>query len=321
MRQTLPMKPPVSPYDLNRLRLRFRARSPSEGLGAHRHRRMGQSLEFRDFRDYVPGDDVRAIDWSASLRSRDRIVKSFEAEERRTLIILLDCRPAMRLPEGADKLRVAFWIAQLLVDIALAERDHAVIVPLFSAVDHKPVKVRGGRDKRQVSSLFETLLNRVNDADTWDAVPRFDGRAAVRALQPAAAVVLLSDMLFDDPEGRFAGLVRRAQKSYRSFHVFELNSWPMERSLMAGGPFRLAALEGRDFGETHFEAADQALREAEQAMERHLLQLRHAFAGPGLVWPHHAVLWPDTADGFQDWFQAAFRKAALLPSLLSRGGQ
>ena len=325
MANDLSQTPPLPSHALNRLRLLYRTRSPSAGLGAHRHRRMGQSLEFRDFRDYVPGDDVRAIDWPASLRSGSKIIRSFEAEERRTLIILVDCRPAMRLPKGADKLTVALWIAQLLVDAALAERDLAVVVPLFSARNFPPLTIRSGRDKQALARLIAALRAPLVDAHDWNTGHEIQGRGIEAVLRPAAAVVLLSDMLFSDDQGQVAALARRAQASYRSLHVFELQSWPFERALLASGPFRLGSLEGRDFGEAHFEAAASLLDQAQTAMQAHRHALQRKFIGPGLVWPGQAMHWPNAPAvnraAFEEWFRAAFQHASVLPSLLSRAGR
>ncbi|MCB1387915.1 MAG: DUF58 domain-containing protein [Rhodobacteraceae bacterium] len=283
---------------------------------------MGQSLEFRDFRPYVPGDDIRTMDWPATLRSGTRIVRSFEAEERRRLVLLVDCRPAMHLPKGVEKLAVALWITQLLVDIALAERDQAVVVPLFSSPARPPVTVRDGRDRAALRSLVASLRGAPASDAEWSREPDLEGTRIDAVLRPAAAVVLLSDMLFQDAGDRMAALARRAQQSYRSLHVLELDSWPMERAILMEGSFRLGAMEGRSFETAHMDADLDILEQAETAMQAHRLRLRHALSGPGLIWPASPFGWPElpALDPRQvtAWFRAEFARAAVIPSLLSR---
>lgn len=325
MKPPLPLQAPLPPQELDWLRLQYRTRSPTQGLGAHRHRRMGQSLEFRDFRPYVPGDDIRSMDWPATLRSGSRIVRSFEAEERRRLILLVDCRPAMHLPEGAEKIAVALWIAQALADAALAERDQVVVVPLFAPADVKMVTLRDGRNRPALRRLVEDLRKPPGTEAEWLREPELESRRIDDVLRPAAAVVLISDMLFADPGDRLVSLARRAQRSYRSLHVFELDSWPMERAILLASPFRLGAIEGKAFDSTHLDASPDILEQAETAMQAHRRRLRQALSGPGLVWPEAPLRWPGLVAPdvrqMTDWFRTEFRRAAVLPSLLSRGSR
>ncbi|MGK0289953.1 MAG: hypothetical protein ACI86H_001408 [bacterium] len=68
--------------------------------GSHLGRGMGNSIEFHDFRDYVPGDDIRHIDWSAYGRS-DRLVMKLYREEISPLVeIILDTSHSMSIDDG-----------------------------------------------------------------------------------------------------------------------------------------------------------------------------------------------------------------------------
>jgi uncharacterized protein (DUF58 family) len=85
-------------------RLELRARS---GLaGETLARRRGSSAEFEQHRPYVPGDDIRRIDWLAMARSGTPVLKQFRSEEDPTVQVLLDCSASLALG-SPSKLRLA----------------------------------------------------------------------------------------------------------------------------------------------------------------------------------------------------------------------
>src|SRR5581483_12466824 len=60
-----------------------------------RTRKTGSGVEFADHRDYVPGDDLRYLDWSVYGRSERLLLRLFEEEEDLAIYILLDCSRSM----------------------------------------------------------------------------------------------------------------------------------------------------------------------------------------------------------------------------------
>ena len=72
--------------------LELRARVVVEGLwsGMHRSPYFGQSVEFLQHREYVPGDDLRRLDWRAYGRSDKFFVKEFEADTNLRMVLVLD---------------------------------------------------------------------------------------------------------------------------------------------------------------------------------------------------------------------------------------
>jgi uncharacterized protein (DUF58 family) len=78
--------------------------------GLHLGRQAGASLEFRDHRDYQPGDDLRRIDWNAFARSDRLTIKLYREEISPHLDIVLDGSRSMAL-EGAEKARAAIGLA------------------------------------------------------------------------------------------------------------------------------------------------------------------------------------------------------------------
>jgi uncharacterized protein (DUF58 family) len=93
---------PTSRYlrieDLRRLRhVQFTSRRTVEGyfLGRHRSPQRGYSVEFSDYREYTPGDDVSAMDWKVFGRSDRLYIKLFEHESDMTVNLLVDASASM----------------------------------------------------------------------------------------------------------------------------------------------------------------------------------------------------------------------------------
>lgn len=100
---------------------RYRLSLPREtmrGSGGNRlGRGTGASLDFQDYRDYQPGDDLRHLDWNVFARTDRQIVKLFREEVDPHLDLLLDATPSMRLPD-TPKRRAALTLAALLAAAA-----------------------------------------------------------------------------------------------------------------------------------------------------------------------------------------------------------
>ena len=103
--------PPALLARLARFRLANRHRVQGRYAGSHRSRRLGQSLDFADEREYVPGDDPRSVDLNASRRLGRLLVKLYEAEDEAAVRIVLDLSASMgfgRKVLAARQLAAAF---------------------------------------------------------------------------------------------------------------------------------------------------------------------------------------------------------------------
>ncbi len=92
-------------------------RVPRGAAGTHQGARAGSSLEFKEHRDYQPGDDLRHIDWNAYARSDQLTVKLFHEEVNPHLDVVLDGSRSMAL-EGSAKAGAALALAALLATAA-----------------------------------------------------------------------------------------------------------------------------------------------------------------------------------------------------------
>ena len=91
----MPLLPPALLDKLAALTLTARKRGAGVMAGARASTRRGRSLEFADHRPYVPGDDLRLLDWHLYGRLDSLWVKLFEEEEDRVVQCLLDCSSSM----------------------------------------------------------------------------------------------------------------------------------------------------------------------------------------------------------------------------------
>ncbi len=191
---TEPLFTPQELARLERLRIRRRRTVHGEGRGEWRSQDHGQSGVFSEHRAYVAGDDLRYVDWNVYGRLGDVVVKRFEAELSRNVLLCIDRSLSM---EGA-KARVARRIAGALGYLALAHQDHARVAWLPGRPE-RPLTAY--RSRARASLLLEEIRS-VEDGGTTDHV-RDLGRI-VGALRGRGLAILISD--FFDPQGAIRGL-------------------------------------------------------------------------------------------------------------------
>ncbi len=181
---------------LDRLRLLRRQTMVGERMGDWRSWRTGAGGLFADHRDYVPGDDLRYVDWNVYGRLGDLVVKRFEAEENLNLLLCVDRSASM---QGA-KSRRARRIAGALGHIALAHQEHVRLAWLPTA-GRGPMSVHRGRGRSA-----QLLGELAREGEAGDTDHTRDIRPVLHALRGRGIAVVLSD--FYDPKSAVAGLAR-----------------------------------------------------------------------------------------------------------------
>ena len=236
------LKPlPLSHAFLDRYRIGSRKHHPPGMMGGHLTHRKGQSLEFREFVEYTPGDDIRYVDWRISARykgHRDWLVRKFIAEESYTLAISIDTRDTMRLPKALPKVQIAAWLAESLARIALYSDDRVILHRLFGHSE-------GGLEKlykfNRVDSIFPTL-ERFVEHSSEDIV---DLHTFSSHLPPAAVWLIITDFYFnlDEAASTLARRITTAQTGWRWILLVDLDSWTYEKFYLGG----LNSLRGFDW--------------------------------------------------------------------------
>src|SRR5690348_14368308 len=112
------------------------ARVVVEGVinGLHRSPNLGSSMDFAGHRAYMPGDDIRRIDWKLFARSDRHFIKEFEADTNTNFTVLLDTSPSMQYGASTEgtgrlsKLDYARYLAACLAYLASTQRDRVGLV-------------------------------------------------------------------------------------------------------------------------------------------------------------------------------------------------
>ena len=212
-----------------------RARMIVEGsiTGLHRSPFHGSSVEFAEHREYVPGDDIRYIDWKVFGRSDRYYIKQFEEETNLRGQLVLDASESMVYGSGAmSKLDYARTLAASLAYLILGQQD-AVGALVFDE------KIRAEAPISQSRSHLQDLVGVLAQQSGKDAtdIGEVLGRVSDR-LKRRCLIVLLTD-LFDDKDGLVHGLrrLRHAGHDVLVIHVMdpdELN-FPFTRMTLFEG--------------------------------------------------------------------------------------
>src|SRR5215468_1243259 len=178
------------------------ARSVVEGFlhGLHRSPYVGFSVEFASHREYLPGDDLRHLNWKLYGRQDRLYVKQYDAETNLDLHLAVDWSGSMTTRSGhIAKQRYAACLAAALAHLALMQRD-AVGVTLFAGtvLDH----LRPRAKTNQLDGILDVLTR-------TPLRPRSESAAVlheVAELMPRRGMVALLSDLFYEPEEIFAAL-------------------------------------------------------------------------------------------------------------------
>ena len=122
----------VDPKVLARVKdLELLARSVVDGFinGLHRAPYFGASIDFAEHRGYVPGDDIRRVDWKLYARTDRYFVKQYDADTNANFSVLLDVSRSMAFAsQGVSKLEYASFLAACLAYLSMRQRDRVGII-------------------------------------------------------------------------------------------------------------------------------------------------------------------------------------------------
>lgn len=175
---------------LDRLSLMTQGRVRSTYTGRHASRHLGESLDFADYREYVPGDDFRKIDHQLWARLGQVLVRRFEAEEDLTVTVLIDATASMGMYGKFDEAR---RIVAIVAYLALSSGDRVVPVVVGGASDVRRT-TRGpvGRH-RSVWPAMERWIESLQPGGTAPLAPVI--RGIVGPTAGKGTVVVVSDLL------------------------------------------------------------------------------------------------------------------------------
>ena len=226
--------------------LRLRAQQIVEGLvaGLHRSPHRGFSIEFAEHREYVPGDDLRYLDWKVFGRTDKLHLKQFEDETNLICYLVLDISESMsyRGPKSPlSKLEYAQCLAASMAWLILEQQDAVGLVTFDNQV-RKSLPPAGG--KGHLQNILQ-VLEGVQPQRETSSGPIFHELA--ERFRKRGVVIILSD-LFDQRDSLFAGLkhFRHRRHDLIVWHILDA----AEIEFPFDEPTRFEGLEGMSTVET-----------------------------------------------------------------------
>ncbi len=173
---------------LERMRINSRRRFTSKSRGEHLSGKGGASTDFSDYRDYVPGDDVRFVDWNIFARLNRPYMKLYHQEEEMHVAILVDASSSMAFD---DKLERACQIAAAFGVLGLLGTER-VSAYVFNSRDERGRRFPPSTGRASMLPLFSFLERQESggDAPVEVGVEEFLRRHVGRGI-----VYILSDFL------------------------------------------------------------------------------------------------------------------------------
>ncbi len=257
-----PVAPPANrhplllPEELERFKnLLVFARATVEGyfVGKHRSPHRGSSVEFTDYKEYVPGDEVNRIDWRAYGRTRRLFARQYEAETDMVVYLLVDTSASMSYAGAGrqPKFLMAAKIAAALAYLMVHQGDKAAL-GLFSDTLNRYLAPGGTR--RHLHNLI-TELERANPASTTGIARAL--RECDVLFRKRGRLVILSDFWTDTDEF----LDALGQFQHRKFDVLLLHVLdPDELNLPPEQAARFQDLETQEEVQVELEEVRAAYR-------------------------------------------------------------
>lgn len=203
--------PPELVKKIKLLEISTRKRVNNMFLGEYHSAFKGQGMTFSDFREYVPGDDVRTIAWPLTARTGKTYIKKFDEEREMTVMLAVDVSGSQDF--GSEKYfkgEVAAHVAALLAFAATGNKDSVGLL-LFSDQVELYVPPRKGRG--QVMRILRDLYYHKPASRGTDLGIALDHLTSV--LKKKAHVFVMSDFL----DKNFEGHLRRLSKKHDTVAV------------------------------------------------------------------------------------------------------
>lgn len=238
-----PLPPPLAPLNMSEvealgtLPLRARLLADAIGVGGHRSRRKGASVEFADYRDYQPGDDLRRVDWRLFGRTDRLQVRDAHEETPLRVQLLLDVSASMSFssrPGLMTKLDVSRTVLAAIALLTQRQRDACGVALLGDEVLHyappsaSPSRLRGVWGALETPSLARK-----------SALAQTLGQVA--EIAPARCLFVLASDFYEEPAdlAGIAGRLRFERHDLLALHVMD----PVEEDFTFNEPAHFLDLE------------------------------------------------------------------------------
>lgn len=219
--------------------------STGEKLSPHR----GSSTDFREYRTYYPGDDIRTLDWRVYARSDTLVVKTFHEDIIPHVEIILDVTPSMALPK-TEKRRAAMGLCAL---IATAAEREGYSYNLWYAGDGFHPAPRG----RHTPHVWPapSFTHRTSPGEAWDILPPRWRKKTLR--------IVISDLLWTASPHTFMQNICRDAADVFILQLLAQEEWSPEMR----GNVTLHSIETAEHTDAYID--DAVAEKYHAALERH----------------------------------------------------
>jgi uncharacterized protein (DUF58 family) len=232
------MLPPEIIARIKALDLRGRHAATDMMAGDYASAFHGRGMEFHEVREYVPGDDVRGIDWNVTARMNQPFVKVFREERELTLLIVVDVSASLMSGVGRSRRDAAAEVAAVLAWLAIRSNDRVGLV-LFGDTVELFVPPRKGQG--HVWRIIRDVLTWPGQAKGTDikVALEFVGQMVKRR----AVCFLISDFLTQGFSSALAQMSRQHDVT-----CVQMRSEPLDGMIQGGGS-GVVGLRDRETGE------------------------------------------------------------------------
>jgi len=173
--------------------------------GQYRSHFKGQGVQFSEHRPYVPGDDVRHINWNASARTRDPLIKKYDEERELTVFLIVDVSASAAF--GSSQKLKSEMAAEMggVLACAASHTGDRVGVLTFSGQVEKIVPPKKGRP--HVLRIIRDLLTSTSTVPGTDLAGALD--SAGRLMKQRGVIFVLSDFIAKDYSVQLKRLARK----------------------------------------------------------------------------------------------------------------
>ncbi|GHT12193.1 hypothetical protein FACS1894170_06700 [Planctomycetales bacterium] len=164
--------------------------------GQYKSTFRGKGMEFSEVREYMPGDDIRSIDWNVTARSGKPFIKRFVEERELTILFLADISASGMFGSHQSKINTTIEIIATLMFSALKNNDKVGLVTFADTIKHF---YRPRKGKSNVLHLIRELIDAADASTECPATCLREALDYVNRIQKRRAVIfLLSDFYVPD---------------------------------------------------------------------------------------------------------------------------
>ena len=233
----------------------------------HRSPYFGQSVEFRQHREYVAGDDLRHVDWKVWARQDRLVVKQFDEDTNLRCHLAVDVSKSMQYGNGPlNKYEYGCTVAASVAYLVLKQQD-AIGCMAFDE------KIRSTVPARSKRNHLQAVIQSLNVSEPRDKTDMYKVMRTIAEAQRRGMVVVISDLLTDiDQLIKGLRLLRQRGHDVLVFHIMDDDELDFEFN----GPTRFEGLESLE----SLNCNPRALREGYlAALNEFLDEIRRKCAG------------------------------------------